>query len=349
MICEFKWDPLDPLFSLREYSRTLPVQSDRAYELSLTRTAETCPQEVFDACRLLLADPLSPLDDRFAALFLLCIHLRRFMSFSEFASVLDEYGSEFASQPLYPHLAALMYSGRGGPGDIEQALELSRIAAANLPGHVGVLHAFAVNVASAAEAGVSVENRIIDEAKRAVAVAIGLEPRYAKFHCTRGRLQAVAGDFSGGRSSIRKAMDLEEESKSDYSLRIGAYQHQLAQVSVAEMQATLEKQVADAEAQVAETGATMLRQVEDLRSQNLTTLGLFTAILSFTLGSLQIAQGQAFEQAASLIIVMAGSIMTVYGLFLLVVRRNLRDTSRPMVALSVLGAAIVIVALVLGQ
>lgn len=339
------WDPENPRESLTIYFQSLPDQQDRAYELSLTKTAETCPPAVFDACRQLVADSNAALPDRFASLFLLGIHLRRFMSFTEFAELLDDHGSAFAGQPMYQHLAALMYAGRGAPGDVDQALELSRLAAKSLPGHVGAQHAFAVNVATAAEGGRLLDPDVMSEARKAISVAIGLEPRYAKFHCTRGRLLAVEGDFEGARASIRKAMDLEDEKKSDYSLRIGTYQYHLAQVSMTEMHDTLGRQVTEAKAEVEENAGHLLKQVDDLRSQNLTTLGLFTAILSFTLGSLQIAQGQTFNQAARLIVVMAGSILMVYGLFLLVVRRLSEDSIWPMIALSILGALVVLAAL----
>jgi len=340
-----EWGTGDGVEKVVAYLESLPSQDDRDYELSITRTAERSPAEVFEACSLIAADKGLPTSSRFGAAFVLATHFRRFKSYSDFARLIDQYSSDFAKEPLYPHVAALMYSGRGGPGDLEQALVLSRQASKALRNHTGALHAFASNVAHVAEAGGQVNDQLLAEAQEALATAVGLEPTYAKFYCTRGRLLALRGEYPEARASIQRAMDLEDEHKTDYALRLGEYQHHLARVFVREMSSTLEHEVKAAAASIDSTSKDVTRQLEEFRGQNLATLGLFTAILSFTLGSLQIVQGQSFDDAARLIIVLAGALLTVYGVFAMIVRRSSSSSNVPLVACTFTGVAIVMTSL----
>lgn len=341
-----EWKSTDGREAVVLYLESLPSQEDRDFELSITKTAERCPSELFAVCSEILADESVSTPTRFSAAMILATHFRRFKSYSDFARLIEQYSSAFAKQPLYPHMAALMYSGRGGSGDLDQALVLSRQASKTLLKHTGALHAFASNVAHVAEAGGTVDDLLLDEAHEALSTALGLEPTYAKFYCTRGRLLALRGDFEQARVSIQKAMDLEDENKTDYALRLGEYQHHLARVFASEMSSTLELEVKQAMGIADSTRTEVARQLEEFRGQNLATLGLFTAILSFTLGSLQIVQGQSFDDAARLIVVLAGALMAVYGVFAMIVRRSSSSSSVPLVLCTLTGAVIVVVSIV---
>lgn len=344
MVNVLEWGPTSTRADLLDYVAGLPDQADRNYELALTKTAELSPPMVFTVCREVLDDSSEGLHPRFAALYIVAIHLRRFKSYTEFAQLLDKHGSEFTDQPLFAHLAGLLYAGRGGVGDLRQAIDLSRRAAKELPVHSGALHAFAFNVACALEEGMDLESELLPEAQRALSVAVGFEPNYAKFYCTRGRLMSLRGDYAGARASIERAMDLEDEHKSDYAIRLGEYQHHLARVFMAELRGTLAGEFEAARAQIDAAKALVETELSEMRSQNLTTLGLFTAILSFTLGSIQIVQNQPFDLAARLIIIMAGCILVVYGLFSIMITAKGRGW-RPMLVQSIAGAVTVLAAL----
>ena len=155
---------------------------------------------------------------------------------------------------------------------------------------------------------------------------------------------SLRGDYAGARASIERAMDLEDEHKSDYAIRLGEYQHHLARVFMAELRGTLAGEFEAARAQIDAAKALVETELSEMRSQNLTTLGLFTAILSFTLGSIQIVQNQPFDLAARLIIIMAGCILVVYGLFSIMITAKGRGW-RPMLVQSIAGAVTVLAAL----
>jgi hypothetical protein len=50
-----------------------------------------------------------------------------------------------------------------------------------------------------------------------------------------------------------------------------------------------------------------------LKCQIVELLGLFTAIISFTVGSIQLVLNQIFAQGAMLLIVFSGCILIIYG------------------------------------
>lgn len=340
------WSAMKDCSDLARFLAGLPGQESREYELTITHIAEHCPADRMDWFKDILKDDTRPVEVRFSAFFVLVTHCRRYKSYTEYGRLVDEFGSLFTNHPMFAHVAGLMYAGRGGSGDLEHALALSKRASESLPSHSGALHAFASNVATAGESGIPIDDATRIEAEEALAAAIGLEPKpYAKFYCTRGRLLALRGEWDRAQESIRKAMDLEEEGKSDYTLRLGEYQYYLARVQNSEMTSRMESEFDQARTSIATMQSKMENQLDELRGQSLATLGLFTAILSFTLGSIQITRGHSFDQAARLIIVMAGSLMAVYGVFAMIVRRKGEKGDWPLVAGALIGVAVILLAL----
>src|SRR4030095_6934489 len=105
------------------------------------------------------------------------------------------------------------------------ALDLVRRARAKWPYHAGIGHHYAETVALCVYEKYHLPDKdLLDAALRAVDASIDEEPRYAKFHRTRGWLQFLAGDSEEGKQSFARAMDYEDSSESDYAIRIGSYQ-----------------------------------------------------------------------------------------------------------------------------
>ena len=343
---DIDWSATTDCEEIVRFFSGLPAQNLRAYELKVTDIAGHCPADRLELFRNILSDEKRSVEARFTAFFVLATHYRRYKNFREYESMVNEFGLLLSDQPMYAHVVGLMYSARGASDDLEQALVLSKRASLSLPSHPGVLHAFASSVAAAGESGVAIDDATHRQAEEAVAMAISIDPTYAKFYCTRGRLLALrGGDWDRAQDDIRKAMDLENEDESDYVLRINEYQHHLTRVQNQEMTKRLESEFAQARDAIATMQSEMENQLHEFRGQSLATLGLFTAILSFTLGSIQIARGQPFDHAARLIIVMAGSLMAVYGVFAMIVRRKHEQGDWPLIVGTLSGIAVVLLAL----
>ncbi len=336
------WSAMKKQSDLVRHLSNLGDQKSRDYELAITDIARQCPDNRLSWFEDVLGDEKESVEVRFSAFFVLVTHYRRFNNFQKFDELVRKYGSLFNGQPMYAHIVGLLHAGLGGRRDLEVAIDLSRSASKSLPSHPGVLHAFASHVAAAEESGIELRDEVRDEAKRALNTAIGLETKpYAKFYCTKGRLLVLRGEWDEAQKAIQEAMRIEDEHETDYALRMSEYQSQLAGVQVRRLELELDK----ARSSISEIESHIENRFDELRGQSLATLGLFTAILSFTLGSIQIARGHSFDQAAHLIIVMAGSLMAVYGVFAMIVRRQNDQGDWPLVIATLVGVAVVLIAL----
>ena len=199
------------------------------------------------------------------------------------------------------------------------------------------MHLFAGAVANVLDSGndgqQTIAKRWLSEALDAARLAVSLDPTYAKFHATLARLASLDGDYDTARYEIDRAVDLEDSSRIDYALRINNYEfyrirfelrqssaNALAAVNAARTDAqdhilalrdSMEDSLTDAR-----------KQVAALSAKNLEFLGLFAAILSFTLGSLQIATSYAARDARMLIVALMGALLVTFSGFAILVGVN---------------------------
>jgi tetratricopeptide (TPR) repeat protein len=308
--------------TLEETFAALPDEQKREYELRITRvvTEHGGPQLI--GCLLdMLAEqvPDAAGDEakrgRYAAFLAAATYYRRTKSYTQFADLVQRYGAGFEDRPLYPHVLALLYKGRGSPEDMRTALAYAEDALERLPGHEGVLHSFAETVVTLQESGIEVATETIRRARDAVSRAIRMSPTYAKYHCTSGRLLAIEGDYAGALTSLQRAIDLEEPNTVDYAIRLGDYQATLMQVQMRRFTAVLNGRVELATEQLDADRRDMREALDRLKRESLMMLGFFTAILSVTIGSVQLLAGQTFQDAAMLIMVLTGAMLVVYSGF----------------------------------
>ena len=343
----------------------LPDKKPRETERMLTKIAvEDFPQEssVFLS---LIEDETSDSKTRFYAFFSLATIYRRNKDITKFKELDYNFGSLFNTIPLYWHLKSLLY--RQSKSTYKLALENAVKAKDTLPEHPGVLHSYAEIVALMAEdeqeRGRDCETKEnclafdhLDSAVAAIDQALELESDYAKFYCTKGRLLALQGEFDKGQKSILKAIDKENSNEKDYAIRINEYMYIMTRIEREQMLKFSEKQIEEVSAQATKLKADAARlqlesenrimelklSLEEVRTQNLQILGFFTAIISFTIASIQILNQQTFKDASLLIVVLIGALLTGYSGFFALMPTN-QVSMRRILTVALSGIALILV------
>lgn len=194
---------------------------------------------------------------------------------------------------------------------------------ANLTKNHGGHHAFAETVALVYEnagAGLRAQldaapERWLEDAKTAAIKAIAQDESYAKYYCTYGRIHALSGEIEEAIKNVNLAIALEKNTRTDYSIRIGQYSSYYQQFRA---QQKLQLQEAALASQMQEMKLAMEAQEKESIAKNMEFLGLFSGIVSFTIGSLSISGAiaeQSIKHAAGLIVVLMGALMGVFAAF----------------------------------
>lgn len=90
--------------------------------------------------------------------------------------------------------------------------------------------------------------------------------------------------------------------------------------------------------------------IEEMKRQNLQMLGFFTAIISFTVGSIQIVKSQPFISAVLLLLVLAGILLVIYAGFSYVMFSNSTyENARKNFVVFGVGAIIIVLSIVAYQ
>ncbi len=202
-------------------------------------------------------------------------------------------------------------------------LEDAKTNSINLSKNHGGHHAFAETTALVFEnASAQLREQLeaapehwLEEAKTSAIKAIAQEENYAKFYCTCGRIQALRGEIEEAIKNVNLAIVLENNTRTDYSIRIGQYSSYYQQFRAQQKLRIQEEAMAS---QMHEMRLTMEAQEKETMAKNMEFLGLFSGIVSFTIGSLTITGAiaeQSIKHAAGLIVVLLGALMCVFAAF----------------------------------
>ena len=193
----------------------------------------------------------------------------------------------------------------------------------NLSENYGGHHAYAETVALVYENAEPALRQQLDEApehwledaKTSAIKAIARDEGYAKFYCTYGRILALCGELEEAVKNVDKAIALENNTRTDYSIRIGQYSGYLQQFRAQQKRKLQEKTMVT---QMQEMKRAMEAQEKETMAKNMEFLGLFSGIVSFTIGSLTITGAiaeQSIKHAAGLIVVLMGALLCVFAAF----------------------------------
>ena len=173
----------------------------------------------------------------------------------------------------------------------------------------------------------------LEDAKTSAIKAIAQDEGYAKYYCTYGRILALCGEFDDSLKNISRAIALEKNTRTDYSIRIGQYSGYYQQIRAQQKLRVQEEAMAG---QLREMKLAMEASEKETLTKNMEFLGLFAGIVSFTIGSLTITgaiASQSIRHAAGLIVVLMGALLCVFAAFGMIlhgfhaVKRN-PDTQR---------------------
>ena len=292
----------------------------------------------------------------YAALYTLNIIYRHLLDAEKFKKLLNDNEEWAKKHPTYVHLKMLQYEEYPDDDfDIKKWFDQEKQLMENNPENPGYSHALGVLYATYMERQLGKDltphrqkeyehiKGHADLAMRAINNAIELSSKYAKYYCTKGRLQALEGDFQSSIQNIQKAIVMENSKHSDYAIRIGKYQFFQLQV---QSMCLVEQSKKDLNT---DSIAEELKNMKKNIISNVEIIGIFSAIISFTLGSLSLANGQPALNAALLIVILMGSLMVTLSLFCYLFRFNIDgcDNLVPYLLVAVIGLVIIAVALIL--
>ena len=273
-----------------------------------------------------------------------------------------KYRERFDHPPFFNHRLLMSMLDQDPVAKSKRVLELADDNTRTMPSNAGVHHALAIAVADIFEA-TELTPELRPDAKwlqrgiEASEVALELDPKYPKFHCTAGRLLALQEKYKEALKEISVAIDTENSKQSDYALRIGNYRMYYQRIqekrhSVA-MRQEVQKQLQTARGLIQEMETSMKEMEnkqaqleEDTRSsltKNMEFLGLFAGIVSFTIGGVSIAGAMADRSlvgAAGLIVVLMGALLGVFAGFGVILHGYRGEKSRRNLLVFALGAVI---------
>ncbi|MEG0836096.1 MAG: hypothetical protein RR413_11700 [Christensenellaceae bacterium] len=308
----------------------------REYEMAITSIVEDADSYAETLCsklKSIISD--EDADISYAAFFALVTYHRRQKNVRELEMLFETYSNEFKvggrkSHDSYAFLKLMfdkMSHNRNLNRLIEEASNLCEIMGKE---NCGVLHCFSELVAEAYEVrnnGLNTtEEELIKKAISTVTEAINRskepnafsdeEPNdgYPKFYFTLGRLYFVGAINCKNRSEslelfnkatheIDIAVDYEKS-----AARMADYQIKCSRLQADYYKATIEYEMKVQRKQIDSS-------LNEMNTKNLEFLGFFAAVVSFTIGSIQIVKEFQFETVATLIIVLTGCLMTAFGGF----------------------------------
>ncbi|GAB3412171.1 hypothetical protein GCM10027435_04520 [Haloparvum alkalitolerans] len=321
----------------------LPPETDREWELALTRLIEVAPDRKEDLRRVFESDDFGQSDPetvRFAAFFAYCTFLRRRGNISEFGRVLEKH-AEFDDHPMYPHLQGLQAKQLRTGESYERAIEYARRAQSRVgPDHAGVNHAYVTAIVQALEEDKeeflgTPREQLLEEAEGIMDQLI-TEPVYPKFKVTLGRLRALQGRYDDAIRQINEGIDLEDDSKDSYVLRVNSYRNHESRVyldkyvdEIQRRQDQLKEDVDDALEAVETAQEESKDQIKKLQGQTLQFLGFFATLLAVIISTVTITLEFSILPATALIVVLIGGLLIAFGGFtvMLPVDRALRKGS----------------------
>lgn len=327
---------------------SLPNEVERAYELSITQyvTEIESPTLRKDLNDILASDSYNN-EVRYAAFYSLSILYRRNKDISLLENLINSYESQFKEHPTFSHLYVLYMKEKGVGRDVIKLISKAYDAYQKMSLNAGVVHNFAETVTSCYENSDNTTKDLIKKdwlfkANEAIDNAIELDRTYAKYYCTKGRLLAIDNLFSEAKASINRAIDIESSEKSDYVIRLGNYQYYLLRVQSEEYKCQIDALVSENEKIIQTTKRELDDKFKEHNIKNLEFLGFFSAIVSFTIGSIQIINNQSFENAQSLIIVLFSALLSLFGAFGLILH-GFNKRTLPNILAFVIGITFIII------
>jgi uncharacterized membrane protein YphA (DoxX/SURF4 family) len=302
-----------------QFASQLPDMNKIYYELDLTNyAAKNMRASDYDEILAYLNSCIAnrkqnqPLGNiLFSSFFLLCIYSRRMKNYSVYSTLLKDYGKYFDEHPLFPHIQSQYHKNFHSPDHMKWTIEYARESVENTPLHIGVLHNYVEAIVTAKENHLEISDSLWQDAQLKMN-QVAKHNLYAKFHCTRGRLLALLGKYAEAKLAIHEAIDQEVSTSKDYAIRVNEFQAHLMRIQTMETATSILTQLENTQKEFEASKNEMHTSMDKLQKDNLQFLGFFVAIISLTIGSLNIIGDKTFIETALLILILTGSIILGY-------------------------------------
>ena len=291
-------------------------------------------------------DPLK----KFIAFFVLHTKYRRRKDYRKVLELYDayarypsgKYGDAWKDYAYLKHIALERYTLPGSEDElnlyiVKEAEE--RLSDPVLGKNPGVLHLFALLTARFFGADTShgdLRQPYLDRALRSCREAIRLS-NAPRFYNTEGRLLSLLGDYDGASASIRRAISEEWSDGADYAIRIASYSSHKVKIEAMQQMELLKAQQSELDEK--------LKRIQTERVKTLELMGLFVAVVSFIIGSIQItlSVGGVLSGAAGLILVLMGAVVLAFcGVSFVLRNFEPAENSRGYLSALLLGLALIL-------
>lgn len=228
----------------------IPNETCRTYESLMTKLSQKCHGPAWEAALLRIVDTQMAHD--YEAFFVLCTIYRRNKDFQKLGTLLSRC-AYFSIHPSYNHLVVMYHVHSESFYDYEELLERAYMDARTFRDNAGYLHTFANSFATICENCNNDDRRVLigrwySKVMDAIDSALRLEPHYAKFYCTKGRIIAANEEYEMALAMIKEAISLEDSSRVDYPLAISNYQYYRLLIASKLQNRDLYKKIQDMEA-----------------------------------------------------------------------------------------------------
>jgi len=309
--------------NLTEILDGLPAHDKYEHELCLLEIIEKV-EDVEEKLRDIIqkSDFPSSIDGeqvKKSAFFAIALKLIRSSDKSELRDHLSDHEQDYGEEPLFLYLKSRQLQRSGRPTDLREAVQISESCIEPLDGHAGVHHNYARSVALAEEDDISLSDdsdKFINKAYSEIKRAIDIYPSCAEFYCTKGRLLFLkSGDHTEARRLIKKAMDQENSTRSDYALMMSEYQYYLSRVDSRAYDNELDDRVEQAIDDIETTEERTKQRIESYQTRMLQFLGFFAALLGVVVGSTEILTSVSVYNSPVLILFLTGSLLIAFAGF----------------------------------
>lgn len=287
-----------------------------------------------------LCDILERDDDnqiKFNAFYSLSVLYRKQKSFSKLSKIVNDFQALFYEKPLFLYLKSSIYKKKLTKRDamlgIEYALQAINIIEKKRIRYPGFYQNYADAVATAFENQLIKDVKLINEGIIKINKAISIDPNYAKYYYTLGRLQILCGEFNEAKQNFFLAMDIEDPSRKDFAIRISEYQDAMMKCSVIQTLKEYEK-----------SKKNLQEEINDTRNSIIQFIGFFAAILALVLTAVQVSVELPINDAIRVIGFMIGGIMVALGCLRLILSFNLKSFLQA-ILMGVIGIAFIMFAI----
>lgn len=210
--------------------------------------------------------------------------------------------------------------------DNASRLAYAKSICSRFPNNYGVLHDFSMMIAEVYEYGDEktkeiIRTQYIEDGKKCIDAIF--PTNYPKFLWTRARIYTILGGLEKKESlfetyyhiafeSIKQAW-LKEEMSTQYSIRLATYRNCELYIRNSYIIEKSKREYLRIEAEHLNRLEKFRDELNHTKMQNIEILGLFVAVISFTIGSLNLISTETILNRIYIIIILMASILVVFG------------------------------------